>query len=165
MDDLQRLLDEHAIRRRLLEYCRGVDRLDADLVRGVYHPDGTDDHGSFVGLGVDFADYVVRRLGETCEATMHVVGDSIIDFAGADTAFVETQVHAYQQRRDEQGPFLETFGGRYVDRFERRHGDWKIAHRLVVHDWDKVERIQPAFAPAKFTDGIRNGDDPSYRRA
>jgi hypothetical protein len=164
MDDLQHVLDERAIRRRLLEYCRGVDRLDAELVRGVYHSDGTDDHGSFVGLGIDFADYVVRRLGESCEATMHVVGDSLIDFADADTAAVETQVIAYQQRRDDQGPFLETFGGRYMDRFEQRHGEWKIAHRLVVHDWDKVERIELAFPPGKFTDGVRSTDDASYRQ-
>jgi hypothetical protein len=165
MDDLPRLLDEHAIRRRLLEYCRGVDRLDVELVRGVYHPDSTDDHGSFAGSGVDFADYVVSRLGENYEATMHVMGDSIVDFADADMAFVETQVVAYQQRRDEQGPVLETFGGRYVDRFERRHDEWKIADRLVVHDWDKTERIELAFPPGKYTDGLRSGEDASYRRA
>jgi SnoaL-like domain len=164
MDDLQRVLDEHAIRRRLVEYCRGIDRLDVELVRGVYHPDGTDDHGSFVGLGVDFADYAVRRMREGCEATMHVIGNSIIDFAGPDTAFVESQVVAYQQRRDPEGPFLETFGGRYVDRFERRHGDWRIAHRLCVHDWDKVERLALAFPPEKFTEGVRSRADPSYRR-
>ena len=164
MDDVQRLLDERAIRRRLVEYCRGIDRLDVELVRGVYHPDATDDHGSFVGLGVDFAQYAVCRMGEGCEATMHVIGNSIIDFAGSDAAFVESQVVAYQQRRDEAGPFLQTFGGRYVDRFERRHGDWRIAHRLCVHDWDKVERIELAFPPGKFTEGVRSGADPSYCR-
>jgi hypothetical protein len=163
MDDVQRLLDERAIRRRLLEYCRGVDRLDAELIRGVYHPDATDDHGSFRGLGVEFADYVVRRLGEACEATTHMVGDSIIDFEGADSALVETQVIAYQSRRDGKGLFLETFGGRYVDRFERRHREWKIADRLVVHDWDKVERVELGFPPGKFTDGVRDPTDPSYR--
>ena len=51
--DLQRLLDERAIERLLVDYCRGVDRLDAALVASVYHSDGTDDHGSFKGLGVD----------------------------------------------------------------------------------------------------------------
>ena len=60
--DLRRLADERAIERRLVDYCRGVDRGDAALVASVYHPDGTDDHGSFKGLGVDFAEYVTRRL-------------------------------------------------------------------------------------------------------
>ena len=27
-------------------------------------------------------------------------------------------------------------GGRYLDRFERRDGQWKIAHRLYVMDWN-----------------------------
>ena len=54
----QRLLDERAIHRCLLDYCRGVDRGDPELVASVYHADGTDDHGSFKGLGSDFAIYV-----------------------------------------------------------------------------------------------------------
>jgi hypothetical protein len=161
-DEVRRLLDERAIRRRLLEYCRGVDRLDRELVASVYHPDGTDDHGSFKGLGSDFADYVVQRLGDGCDTTTHLVGDSIIDFAGADTAHVETPVIAYQRRSDARGPFLETFGGRYVDRFQRRDGEWKIAHRMAVHDWDKVERVEPAFLPGRYHDGSRDRNDPSY---
>ena len=61
--ELQRLLDERAIERRLVDYCRGVDRGDAALVASVYHPDGTDDHGSFKGLGVDFAEHVDAPAG------------------------------------------------------------------------------------------------------
>ena len=87
--DLQRLLDERAIQRRLVDYCRGVDRRDAALVASVYHPDGTDDHGSFKGLGVDFSEYVTRRLGERYEATLHTISNAVIDFTGPDTADVE----------------------------------------------------------------------------
>ena len=161
--DLQRLLDERAIRERLAEYCRGVDRRDAALVASVYHPDGTDDHGSFKGLGVDFADYVTSRL-DRYVMTMHTIGNSIIWFADADTAHVETYVCARHRRDDEGGPVLETFGGRYVDRFERRDGDWKIAHRTAVHDWDKVEHIELAYAPGRYPEGRPGRDDVSYRR-
>ncbi|HJY93624.1 MAG TPA: nuclear transport factor 2 family protein, partial [Streptosporangiaceae bacterium] len=38
-----------AIRQAALRYCRGVDRLDAELMRSAYHNDATDDHGVFVG--------------------------------------------------------------------------------------------------------------------
>ena len=61
-DALQRLLDEQAIRRLLVDYCRGVDRGDEALVASVYHPDATDDHGRFKGTGLDFAAYAVPRL-------------------------------------------------------------------------------------------------------
>ena len=51
-EDLELLLAERAIQRVLTSYSRGVDRHDFELVRSYYWPDGTDDHGSFVG-GVD----------------------------------------------------------------------------------------------------------------
>jgi hypothetical protein len=69
-----------------------------------------------------------------------------------------------RQFRDEEGPVLETFGGRYVDRFERRDGEWKIAHRAMVREWDKVEHIELAFAPGRYPDGRRGPDDISYAR-
>ena len=161
--ELQRLLDEREIERRLADYCRGVDRGDAELVASVYHPDGTDDHGSFRGLGIDFAAYVTRRLAERYDATMHTVTNAVIDFTGPDTAQVECYVCARHRRADDQGAVLETFGGRYIDRFERRDGRWKIGHRTVVHEWDKVEHVEPAYPPDRFVRGSRSRDDPSYR--
>ena len=151
--DLQRLLDERAIHRRLLDYCRGIDRGDAELVASVYHPDATDDHGRFKGLGVEFADYAIDRLSDRYEVTMHSISNTIIDFAGPDVAYAESHVCARHLRRDEGGPLLETFGGRYVDRFERRDGEWKIADRVVVHEWDQVEHIVLAYTPGRFAEG------------
>jgi hypothetical protein len=162
VDDLQRLLDERAIYRRLVEYCRGVDRGDAALVASVYHPDGTDDHGSFMGLGSDFAEYVTSRLPARYEATQHTIANPLIRFTDADTAIVETHVCAHHRRTDEQGPVLDTFGGRYVDRFERRDGEWKIAHRVVVHEWDRCERVELAYPPGRFSEGRRGPGDVSY---
>jgi SnoaL-like domain len=161
--ELQRLLDERAIERRLVDYCRGVDRGDKTLVASVYHPDGTDDHGSFKGLGVDFAEYVTRRLAERYEATMHTIANPVIEFTGPDTAHVESHVCARQRRSDAGGVVLETFGGRYVDRFERRDGEWRIAHRTLVHEWDKIEHVELAFPPGRYTEGVRGSSDPSYQ--
>jgi hypothetical protein len=161
--DLQRLLDEQAIQRRLLDYCRGVDRGDQALLASVYHPDGTDDHGSFKGLGVDFAEYATRRLAERYEATMHTIANPVIDFVGPDTAHVESHVCARHRRSDGDGVVLETFGGRYVDRFERRDGEWRIAQRIMVHEWDKLEHVELAFPPGRYRAGVRGRADPSYQ--
>ena len=162
VDDLARLLAERMIRRRLLEYCRGIDRCDAALVASVYHPDGTDDHGAFRGLGVDFARRATDTLRDHAEATLHVLGDPLIDFLSDDCATVETYVHAEHRCRDEAGPYLEMFGGRYVDRFERRDGEWRIAHRLCIREWDRRTPIEPAFPPGRFTEGRRDRSDPAY---
>ena len=42
---LQMLIDEAAIKKVHLRYCRGIDRMDWDLIRSCYHPDAIDDHG------------------------------------------------------------------------------------------------------------------------
>ena len=57
--DPQQLADREAIRECALRYARGVDRLDADLMKSAYWPDATDDHGRFVGNGWEFAERVV----------------------------------------------------------------------------------------------------------
>ncbi|MGE3747892.1 MAG: nuclear transport factor 2 family protein, partial [Sphingomonadaceae bacterium] len=60
-----------------------------------------------------------------------------------------------------------TVYNRYIDRFERRNGEWKIADRLVVLD---LTRIDPAGTPFgdvpgwNFTWGVRDRTDASYRR-
>jgi hypothetical protein len=93
---------------------------------------------------------------------MHTIGNSTIEFTGRDTAHVESHVCARHRRTDERGVVLETFGGRYVDRFERRDGEWRIARRVVVHEWDKVEHVEPAYPPDRFIHGVRGRSDPSY---
>ena len=144
-----------AIQRCLLDYCRGVDRCDADLLASVYHPDATDDHGSFVGLGVDFARSVTAHLLRRTLSTTHFCSPPHIVFTSERTADVETQVLAWHRCRDDDGEYLEKFGGRYFDRFERRGDDWRIAHRALTHDWDTVERITNAFASGTFVPSPR----------
>ncbi len=126
-------------------------------------PDGTDDHGSFKGLGSDFAIYATTRLPERYQATQHTIANTIIDFVDDDIAHVESHVCARHVRAGEDGELaLETFGGRYVDRFERRDGVWKIARRVVVHEWNKAEPVTLAFPPERFTQGVRGPGDLIY---
>ncbi len=161
--DLESLMAaERAIRRRLQDYCRGIDRADAELVASVYFLDATDDHGAFKGLGADFARYATEALRTRFEATQHTIGEPTIDFVDATTAHVETYVHAIHRGRNAEGTFLERFGGRYVDRFERRNDEWKIADRLVIHEWDAREQVTLAFPEGRFIEGRRDRSDPSY---
>ena len=143
-----------------------MDRGDAGLVASVYHADGTDDHGSFKGLGSDFAVYATSRLPARYRATQHTIANTIIDFVDDDTAHVESHVCARHLRDDGDDVLaMETFFGRYVDRFERRDGEWRIARRTVVHDWSR----QLAAAPESlglpldgFAQGSRDGSDPVF---
>ena len=155
MSELETWAAEREIQRRILDYCHGVDTCDVDLIASAYHPDGTDDHGSFQGTGHDLAAYVAERLAARYEATQHTTGQPAIDFVDDDTADVVTYVRAEHLGRDDDGHVLVTFEGEYRDRFEHRDGAWRIAHRVVVHSWDRSQRIDLAFESGRFTERRR----------
>src|SRR6476659_1622979 len=99
-DDLELLLAERAIQRVLTTYSRGVDRYDCDLVRSCYWPEGTDDHGSFVGGGDDFIAFVERSLNRF-ERTCHFLGNTLIDVdLSHDVARSETYAVAFHRYTD-----------------------------------------------------------------
>jgi hypothetical protein len=162
--DLDVLLAEHAIRRVIGSYARGIDRLDFDLVRSCYWPEGTDDHGGYTG-GVDgFIDYVTVALTRF-ERTNHFLGNCLIDVdPGRTIARAETYCVAYHRLVDTNGRARDmTAGLRYVDRFERRAGEWRIARRVVAYDWRRTDAVdgEGGFA-ADYVRGIRSTDDVVY---
>jgi hypothetical protein len=123
-----------AIRDCLYRYCRGIDRADAAVLRSAYWPEAIDDHVLFNGNAYDFIDWCVPLLTQV-EHSQHMLGNMLIEIDG-DTATAETYYHAYERRRRASGyPYEMYVGGRYLDRFERRGGEWRIIHRLVMWDW------------------------------
>lgn len=160
---LAELLAEREIRRVLVRYCRGIDRCDEALLLSVYHPGSQDDHGEFQGDGHDFVRWVIPILHERFAATMHDLGNVLIDFDGEtpDTARGETYVVAYHVTKGD-APSLVTVGARYLDRLDRRDGEWRISRRTVVIDWSQVQRIEGRFPVEKYRVGRQSRDDPSY---
>ena len=54
----------------------------------------------------------------------------------------------------------DVFGIRYVDRFEKRDGEWKIAHRVVATEWRRVDPVTHATGRGKVgVWGSRDGND------
>ena len=71
---------------------------------------------------------------------VHQISNVVIELHGA-AAAVESSFLALQSGAAQ--PQQETFlCGRYVDRFERRGGEWRISERTVVYDWIE-ERARP----------------------
>jgi len=126
------LADREAIRDCLFRYCRGIDRADPDLLRTVYWPGAMDYHTGFTGTGEEFIEWALPRLAEL-EQKVHMIGNILIDIAG-DTAKVETYLWSVSISPGEQ-PRQSMVAGRYLDRFEKRDDEWRIAERWVVHDW------------------------------
>ena len=59
---LEVLLDKQEIHELHARYCRGVDRLDADLIRSVFHDDAVEHHPPwFDGSADEYVDYVIAQ--------------------------------------------------------------------------------------------------------
>jgi hypothetical protein len=165
---MRRLADKDEIRDVLMRYGRAVDRLDVDLLRSCYHPDSYDDHGHFKGNGHDFAEFIVGSLAQRCHATTHAVANVLIELDDEDPnqALSEAYALSHLRRSDDTGTeWLDMFAGRYVDRFERRDGAWRIAHRVVVHDWSISTPLVDTGFPLPmdtFTQGQRDKTDIIY---
>ncbi len=161
-ETVQRLLDKQSITEVLYRYSRGVDRRDRAILATVYWPDAEDDHILFQGGGDALLDYLVSAVQGM--HTAHRVSNILIDFDGGDRAQVESYVWAYHNVPAGSGREDVVFGGRYLDVFERRAGEWRIARRRVIMDY--FQR-QPAasdlgvFGSLEITGG-HHPDDPLY---
>jgi hypothetical protein len=121
----------------LWTYARGVDRADYETMASVYHPDGTDNHGRFKGLGRDFARSLTDRERAHPAVGQHHITNVIIQMDGADDARVESYFLAFHPHEDGGPGQLGIAAGRYLDHFQRRSGVWKILAREVVMDWTR----------------------------
>jgi hypothetical protein len=166
-DVLQALSDREAIRECIFRYCRGIDRHDEEALRRSYWPDATDNHGAYKGSASGFIELALTKL-RSSERMVHHVGNLSIELRGSRAA-VETYFLAWQRDPAPGGGQQETFlAGRYVDRFEKRGEEWRVAARTVVYDWVQPMGPAPAgseserFGP-RTPIGARQPDDAWYR--
>jgi hypothetical protein len=158
---LRELLDRQQITDCLLRYTRGVDRVDADLIRSAFHPDAIDHHGPVTGTVEDFLDYWLP-LQSVREASMHYLTNVTIDLDG-DSAHVESYF-TYYGKFFGDGEML-VVGGRYADRFERRETGWRIALRVVISEWAmKADGTMTTTRLAERNRARRDRSDLAYVR-
>lgn len=160
-DQLQDLLDRQAIWDCLMRYTRGVDRLDAELIRSAFWPDARDSHGQMDGDVEQFIETWMPTQSRR-EACQHAVHNHHVELDG-DEAHAETYFQV--AIRNAGSAALELVGGRYLDHWTRRAREWRIQTRLVVLDWQCVtdaSRMDRRLALAHR--GSRDAHDPSYER-
>ncbi|MBS7670837.1 nuclear transport factor 2 family protein [Croceicoccus gelatinilyticus] len=168
MTDIEKLLAKDAIRDLAARYMRGQDRLDADLQMGTFWPDSTTDYGIFVGSGPDFVRFAQALLVEHI-ANQHLIGQHLIwfDEDDADMAYGEVYFYAFHRIIEDGESIDMTICGRYIDRYERRDGEWRFAHRSEVNDWARKEPAADAFLKTDLVDaliGRHDMQDRSYDR-
>jgi ketosteroid isomerase-like protein len=186
--ELQEIVDRKRIYDVLTRYCRALDRCDVDLMRSVYWDDARDDHGVFNGGAQEFAEFIIREIQEWFEVTVHAIMNVHMELEG-NIACTESYLFAYHRIRGDKKKVEEIFGstylsqfdwskvegvphvfwygGRYVDRLEKRGKEWKIAHRQVVMDWNQNEPSTAIWDEGMFKTltlrGTRGHEDPVFK--
>jgi len=159
------LLDREAIRHCLMRYCRGIDRMDEELVLGVYWPEAVDEHLEFSGSPREFVAWCMPMMREM-DQTSHMIGNILIVIDGH-RADVESYFQAFHRLRAGDGQDARDLvvGGRYLDCFERRDDEWRIARRRVIVDWFRhyADSADWRTGPLgmDIVPGARKPDDPS----
>lgn len=136
-------VNREAIRDLSRRYMRGLDRLDMALLGSVFAEDATVDYGFFQGTARDFVAFAHDALKDH-HANHHMIGQMLVEVDG-DTAVGEIYFQAYHRLTagtEEQELFI---AGRYVDRYVRRSGEWKILFRSEVSDWTRTVPVADLF--------------------
>lgn len=162
--ELEALTANLAIRDLAALYMRGLDRLDRDLLRAQFWDDAFLSYGIYEGGPDGFADFCIEALKEH-DRNHHMLGQHLIEISG-DEAFGEVYYQAYHKLMGEAGEKRDLFiSGRYIDRFEKRGGVWKMAYRSELVDWVRDDPCTDDFlGGTPMIVGSRKPSDPLYDR-
>lgn len=148
-----------AIRQQLCNYGRGVDRRDRDLLRSVWHEDGTLDYSV---PGVTTPDQLIDLLWSTDEKTdvwLHPLTAISIEVQG-DRAASEAYVSARSYRSTSKTHVRENLiHARYLDGWSYRNGRWAIDHRVAITGIRITRDIE---GEVWRSQGRPDKSDPSY---
>lgn len=159
---VRELKDRQDILDCLVRYCRGVDRLDREILRSAYHDGAVDDHGDYVGDVEGFIEWAFDYHITHQLRTVHAITNHTCELAG-DTAHTETYWTFTALNR--KAPHHARATGRYIDRLEKRNGRWAIAARIcVLTALDNGSDPLGLVGDIAFVASHRDRTDPSYMR-
>lgn len=165
---LEELLDKQEIYELLCRYCRGVDRLDKELVLSCFHPGAIDVHvgknGVYTGTIEEFLD-AEWESWKVFRGSQHHLCNHLCEVDG-DTALAETYQFSFYWADPGDDQNLNMINSnRYIDRFERRDGVWKISHRELYRNFVRKETRPYVYPTAENGWPMHSQDrnDPAYR--
>lgn len=162
--DIESLSAHIEIRQALARYCRGADRGDRALIASAYHDDAEVRYGEFRGTALELAERIVGRTEHLPIVGQHHVTNVYAE-VGEGRAHVESYFIVLRPAADQASgaSVLIPLGGRYLDQFERRDGEWKIAAREVVVDWMDDPMTKTLMeAEVSYRRGGRGAGDPAH---
>lgn len=178
MDAVAELLARQQITDKLYSYCRACDRGDAELMETVFWPDAVAHHGPYRGSAEAFWRGALDFLGRI-EACLHYAGNVLIRFNRDDLAQQEALFTAWHRvaagpipggvlaesafaKHDPAVAEDAVFCGRYVNWFERRGDEWRIARHICFTEWEHWRAASERSPTVANTLARRDRSDPLY---
>ncbi len=162
----EQMLDRQDIFDCLQRISRGIDRFDREMFLSGYHPDAVIDAGALVGDPARVYESGAALHEEGQVSTLHNLMNHYCEIEGK-TAHTETYFEYVGRNRDGSN---WAAGGRYLDRLERRDGEWRVAFRMTIMEWSGTtpgnevplfEGVDDVYANGTPS---RSREDPAYRR-
>jgi hypothetical protein len=164
LDLLDELLAKQSLHELMAAYCRAVDRADEKALRDLFHPEAIVEGGVVNGAAAAFASGVASWLRSNAPVAFHTITNEYFEVSG-DHAIGECYVLAINTTRGDAGDTDTITAGRYLDRFERRGGQWKFIEHTFVMDSNINQPGSAVFDDAIHPPGRMRGayspDDPS----
>jgi len=163
--DVQYLKDRLAIQDCIASHAHGHDRHDVTELTNAYHKDGIDEHGYAINPAPEYAEWANRIHDQGSELHLHNITTHCCEIDG-DQAHAESYVMV--ALLDHGRNTARLINGRYIDRLERRNGEWKIALRRSTIDvllaGDASILKSPVLKEQGYIKGMKDKRDIAYQR-
>ncbi len=146
-----RLEDRAAISDVIAAYAHAIDRRRWPMMEKLFHDDAQFQFGTVAGDWRGFVEQA-RALIDACLATQHQLGQIQFGFEGDTICHTETYMTAMhtipagypvpEVFPDKGKIYSAVIAGRYVDRFEKRDGEWRIVKRTGLYDWREFREVE-----------------------
>ena len=162
---MRELMDRQAIFDCIKRNSRGNDRFDVELITSSYHPDGIHELGQKQISGREYGEHANKAHGALFDNNLHNVTMHMCEIDG-DVAHAESyNIGLFMDKGSETARIL---AGRYLDKLEKRDGEWRIVlRRATVEIALEGKALLPMGAPmpdSGYLRGNRDRSDPSYER-
>jgi hypothetical protein len=158
----------HDVYRR---YIWGFDRRDVALTKSAFWPDAQISYGTTTSTVDQFVTTHFAAHDAVSEKALQPIDEMSVDVQG-DTAHVVAYLVEFNSLKNGRSRFS---GVRYIDRLDRRSGQWRIAVREVIFEFmtetdnnlstnfSRLSKGKP-YATTPCGSGTRDKRDPSYAR-
>jgi hypothetical protein len=155
------LIAESEIKDLHIRFCRANDRRDEELMRSCFHPEAVVelhkdlDLEAFIALG--------KSILSNYTVTWHNTGNQLVEVDG-DAAWAENYtISSHRIAASAEGPERDFIAfGRYIDRVEKRGGEWRFARRKMLLDYVRTDIVVDAPPTLGTPTGSRDRNDASY---